>query len=103
MAKNVTTGVIFEFDYFDLPVILIGVLGVISNTLLLVAFRKDPLKCFRNSATYLVMNLSVCDGLTCLFAPFFHVFILNSSAYYYLQYRFMNFLFTGLGLLQWYR
>ena len=81
--------------------ILIGVLGVISNTLLLVAFRKDPLKCFRNSATYLVMNLSVCDGLTCLFAPFFHVFILNSSAYYYLQsiYEFLVYWFGTVSMV----
>ena len=62
-----------EFAYSKLPVITISVLGVALNVLLLVAFHKDPLKCFRNSGTYLVMNLAVSDCLTCLFAPFFLV------------------------------
>ena len=39
-------------------------MGVLSNALLLVAFIKDPLRCFRNSGTHLVMSLSVC--LWCL-------------------------------------
>ena len=60
-----------EFAYSDLPLITISVLGVALNVLLLVAFLKDPLKCFRNSGTYLVMNLAVSDCLTCLVAPFF--------------------------------
>ncbi len=63
----------YEFAYSDLPLITISVLGVALNVLLLVAFLKDPLKCFRNSGTYLVMNLAVSDCLTCLFAPFFLV------------------------------
>ncbi len=63
----------YEFAYSDLPLITISVLGVALNLLLLVAFLKDPLKCFRNSGTYLVMNLAVFDCLTCLFAPFLFV------------------------------
>ncbi len=63
----------YEFAYSDLPLITISVLGVALNVLLLVAFLKDPLKCFRNSGTYLVMNLAVSDCLTCLFAPSFLV------------------------------
>ena len=55
-----------EFSYFSIPRIVICLLGAASNVLLLVAFIKDPLRCFRNSGTYLVMNLSVCDCLTCL-------------------------------------
>ena len=62
-----------KFAYSDLPLITISVLGVSLNVLLLVAFPKDPLKCFRNSGTYLVMNLAVSDCLTCLFAPSFPV------------------------------
>ena len=62
-----------QFAYSDLPVITILVFGVTLNVLLLVAFLKDPLKCFRNSGTYLVMNLAVSDCLTCLFAPYFLV------------------------------
>ncbi len=54
-----------EFAYSNLPLITISVLGVALNILLLVAFFKDPLKCFRNSGAYLVMNLVVSDCLTC--------------------------------------
>ena len=61
-----------EFAY-NLPVFVISVLGVFLNVLLLVAILKDPLKCFRNSGTRLVMNLAVSDCLTCLVAPFYLV------------------------------
>jgi hypothetical protein len=73
MAENITTTVRNEFTYRGVPIIIISVLGVASNVLLLVAFIKDPLKCFRNSGTYLVMNLSVSDCLMCLFIPFFTI------------------------------
>ncbi len=63
----------YEFAYSKLPLITISVLGVALKALLLVAFLKDPLKCFRNSGTYLVMNLAVSDCLTCLVAPSFLV------------------------------
>ena len=49
-----------------LPSTVVGILGVVSNALLLVTFLKDPLKCFRNSGTYLVINLSVSDFLISL-------------------------------------
>ncbi len=62
-----------KFAYSKLPLITSSVLGVALNVLLLVAFLKDPLKCFRNSGTCLVMNLAVSDCLTCLVAPFFLV------------------------------
>ena len=56
-----------ELSYFSsVSGIMICILGVVSNVLLLVAFVKDPLKCFRNSGTYLVMNLSVSDCSLCL-------------------------------------
>ena len=70
MAEN---NYVYEFAYSDLPLIKISVLGVALNVLLLLAFLKDPLKCFRNSGTYLVMNLAVSDCLTCLFVPSFLV------------------------------
>ncbi len=63
----------YEFVHSKLPLIPISVLGVALNVLLLVAFLKDPPKCFRNSGTYLVMNLAVSDCLMCLFAPSFLV------------------------------
>jgi hypothetical protein len=40
---------------------LVCITGAISQVILLVCLIKDPLKCFRNSATYLVANLAVCD------------------------------------------
>jgi hypothetical protein len=44
--NNITTTV--SNAYSNLPFIIIPILGVASNVLLLVAFIKDPLKCFRN-------------------------------------------------------
>ena len=67
---NATTGVSYENSYTNLLFTAILFLGVASNILLLFAFLKDPLKCFKNSGTYLLMNLSVSDCLTCLCAPF---------------------------------
>ena len=66
MAENKSaTDVSYEFTY-NILYIIISIIGATSNILLLVAFIKDPLKCFRNSGTYLVMNLSVSDCLECL-------------------------------------
>ena len=65
MAET-TASVDNEFTYLNFLSIVIGTFGVVSNILLLVAFIKDPLKCFRNSGTYLIMNLSVSDCLECL-------------------------------------
>ena len=67
--NNITIGVSrYEDTYRDIPIMTIYIFGVVSNGLLLRAFFKDPLKCFKNSATHLVTNLSVSDCLTCLFA-----------------------------------
>ena len=64
---NTTASMGNGFLYFSsIPDIVIAILGLVSNVLLLVAFIKDPLKCFRNSGTYLIMNLSVSDCLMCL-------------------------------------
>ncbi len=51
----------------------ICIFGVVPNGLLLLAFFKDPIKCFRNSATNFVTSLSISDCLTCLFALFFDI------------------------------
>ena len=69
--NNTTTNPSYEFTHKNISITIICFLGAISNVLLLVAFIKDPLKCFRNSGTYLVMNLSVSDSLVCLLGPFF--------------------------------
>ena len=50
---------------------IIGLSGVTLHVLLLNAFIKDPLKCFRNSATYLVANLAVSDLIISLCGPYF--------------------------------
>ena len=68
---NTTSG--NEVTSFNLPVIIICSLGAVLNLLLLVVFIKDPLKCFRNSGTYLVMNLAVSDCLLCLLTSFLHI------------------------------
>ena len=49
------------FDVINLPIYMICSVGVVANLMLLIAFVKDPLKCFRNSATYLVGNLALSD------------------------------------------
>ena len=41
--------------------------GVVSHLLLFVCLAKDPLKCFRNTASYLVTNLAVADFIVCTF------------------------------------
>lgn len=77
MAENETSIVDFEIIYHGLPVFtVLFILGAASNTLLIIAFIKDPLHCFRNSGTYLVMNLSVSDCLmcmACLFNPWLNL------------------------------
>ena len=70
--SNITTNAGYEFKYTDLPYITIGAFGAVSNVLLLVVFIKDPLKCFGNSGTYLVISLAVSDFLTCLSNSFPH-------------------------------
>ena len=35
--------------------------GAIVQIILLICLLKDPLRCFRNSASYLVANLAICD------------------------------------------
>ena len=71
--NNITIGVSYQDSYRDIPLMTICIFGVVSNGLLLVAFFKDPIKCFRNSATYFVTNLSISDCLTCLFSLFFDI------------------------------
>ena len=67
-----TTNASDEFTYSNVPVNIVSFLGAVLNVLLLVAFLKDPLKCFRNSGSYLVTNLSVTDCLSCVFGLFFY-------------------------------
>ena len=52
-------------------VYVISSFGTIFNALLIIAFIKDPLKCFRNSGTYLVANLAVSDFTFCCISLLF--------------------------------
>lgn len=49
------------FNPAFLPLYIVCLTGSLSQVVLLVCLLKDPLKCFRNSATYFVGNLAVCD------------------------------------------
>ena len=72
-----TTGLSNQYTHSNIPVIVIHIFGLTSNGLLLLALFKDPLKCFRNSATYFVINLSVSDCLTCIFSLIFYITSIN--------------------------
>ena len=48
----------------------ICIFGAISNFFLIIAFIKDPLKCFRNLGTYFIANLAVSDFLACFVSLF---------------------------------
>ena len=67
---NITTFSI-EIKVFHTSYFVMALFGAASNVLLLVALVKDPLKCFRNSGLYLIVNLSISDLLTCACVPFF--------------------------------
>ena len=54
---------------FSILSYLVCSFGAIFNAFLIIAFIKDPLKCFRNSGTYLVANLAISDFTFCCFAP----------------------------------
>ena len=55
------------FDVANSSVYMLCCVGVLANVMLLIAFIKNPLKCFRNSAAYLVGNLAVSDSIYNLF------------------------------------
>ena len=48
-----------------LPVYFTLFTGILSHLLLFICLIKHPLKCFRNSATYLIMNLALSDFIVC--------------------------------------
>ena len=91
---NFTTEFSHQYTHSDIPLHAISFFGVISNALLLLAIFKDPLKCFRNSATYFVINLSVSDCLTCFFAPVIYIISLYIAAFKYETFQ-LFFICTG--------
>jgi hypothetical protein len=56
-VPNIFVG--YNTMYWSLYAVCIA--GAISQMVLLICLIKNPLKCFRNSSTYLVANLAVCD------------------------------------------
>ena len=66
-----------------LSLLAIPIFGLISHVLLFVAFIKDPLKCFRNSATYFVMNLAASDSLPSLLHSLLVVYSIPNWIYMY--------------------
>ena len=89
-----------HLNYEYTPPAIVCLLGVISNLLLLNVFIKDPLKCFKNSGSYLMINLAVSDFLTCSTAPFYF-FICGGSCGSYLQFvlKKITFYFVHLSCL----
>ena len=63
----------WQMNYVDLPRFVICFFGVVSHSLLLYAFFKDPLKCFKHSGTFLVINLEVADFIICLVSLVLHL------------------------------
>ena len=71
MDERNYAGSSLELNYINTPYFVICFCGFILHSLLLYVFFKDPLKCFRNSGTILVINVAVSDFMTCLICPFY--------------------------------
>ena len=67
MKENIANG--FQLGIISILPYTICIFGIISHVLLIIAYIKDPLKCFKNSGTYLMENLAISDLLTCLLGP----------------------------------
>ena len=74
--------------YHTLPRYVMILTGILSNMFLLVGMAMDPLKCFRNSPSYLIMNLAVTDMLTC--CTMLLVFIFKSCRKRHEMYEFFK-------------
>ena len=70
-----------EYEHF--PQYFLCVCGFVAHVMLLAAFAKDPLKCFRNSATYLVASLAVSDMTVSISFPI--SFYLERNGFPYLR------------------
>ena len=82
MTENTANG--FQSGTISILPYAITVFGVISHVLLIIAYIKDPLKCFKNSGTYLMKNLAISDLLTCLLGPF--AYTVPQESYWILQF-----------------
>ena len=77
-------------QYENFPHCFLCVCGFVAHVMLLVAFVKDPLKCFRNSATYLVASLAVSDMSVSISFPVFN------SVHLERNFRFVDFRFVPI-------
>ena len=78
----------------SLPQLTVCLCGLILHLLLFNGFIRDPMKCFNNSKTYLVVNLAAADSLVCLIS-FAQPFILYFMPYsWYDLYRKLALIFT---------
>ena len=80
-----------RFDIINLPIYIVGIVGSVANFMLLIAFVKDPLKCFRNPAAYLVGNLALSDMVfNVLFVAFVTQNIENDIADFFMYFSFYS-------------
>ena len=77
------------FDVVNSPIYIMCSVGMPANLMLLIAFVKDPLKCFRNSAAYLVGNLAFCD----MFCSVLFMVNISLSSEHEIAYPLLNILF----------
>ena len=70
-GNSTFVGQSWQLEFKDIPLLFLCFLGVVSHSLLLYAFYKDPLKCFKRSGTFLVINLAIADSLMCLVSVFY--------------------------------
>lgn len=75
--------------------------GVILHLLLLVAFVRDPLKCFRNLNICLIVNLTAVDFLHCVIEPLRNLVFIDdkrmNEAYYFLIHAFITVSFLSMA------
>ena len=62
-----------------LPIYFTLCVGIVSHLLLFICLIKDPLKCFRNSVSYLIMNLALSDFTVCVTGLLRMLFAVNHS------------------------
>ena len=99
-GKNSTFfGPSWKLNYVNLPQIVICSLGVVSNSLLLYAFYKNPLKCFKYSGTFLIINLTVSDILMCFIGPVYASVNYEVITIGYKTMRFIAFALTVASIL----
>ena len=65
----------YSIEKIYIPLYFVCTVGFIANFLLLVALIRDPLKCFRNSSTYLIASLCVSD----MTLPFFFTIVVHTQ------------------------